>query len=372
MSDWDYIEYACKNNCEGIANNKKIIKNKQLVQISNKNLSIFNNLKEISATQLENYFKCPFYAFMQNIAKIKPRLSSDILSFDIGNVLHELVFKYYSLNKQVGDVYEFCKQEVFNYANTDDRLKQNLTSPILTALIDEAVRVLDGVDYMDKNSLFIPYRFEYKFGGSSALKFKNISIKGAVDRVDVCNDMIRVIDYKSGKAEASLKELYYGNKLQLFLYSLAMEKLLNKKLVGSFYLPLRNAYTKEVENTYALKGFFINEDFVLKALDNRLEIGGTSDIINVTINKEFKAGRTKGVKKLEDKEMDVLKQYSQKVAELAVDEIKQGYIKPTPSEISELCNYCPYMQICLKDCSNICYRSVNKVEIDSFKEAQDE
>ena len=97
LSDWDYIEYVCKNNCDDLKINKKIAKNKQINNISNKNLAIYENLKEISATQLENYFKCPFYAFMQNTLKIKPRLSSDILSFDIGNIFHEVVYKYYSL-----------------------------------------------------------------------------------------------------------------------------------------------------------------------------------------------------------------------------------------------------------------------------------
>lgn len=372
LSDWDYTEYVCKNCLDYEKINKKIVKIKKINNISHKNLIIYENLKEISATQLENYFKCPFYSFMQNTLKIKPRLSSDILSFDIGNILHEIVFKYYSLKKQVGDIYEFCKKEVYSFANSDERLKQNLTSPILTALIDEAVRVINGVDYVDKNSSFVPYKFEYEFGGKTALKLNNIAVKGKVDRVDVCNDMMRVIDYKSGKAEASLKELYYGNKLQLFLYSLAMENLLNKKLVGSFYLPLHNAYTKEVENTYTLKGFFINEDFVLKALDSRLNVGETSDIINVTINSEFKAGRTKGVKKLEDSEMGVLKTYSKLVTEKAVEEIKQGYIKPSPSEVSEICNYCPYAHLCLKDCSIRCNRPASKVDIASFKEADDE
>lgn len=368
----DYIEYLCKND----KNNEKIyekhIKNKQIYKISNKNLNIYENLKEISATQLENYFKCPFYSFMQNVLKIKPRITSEILSFDVGNILHDIMFKYYSLNKQVEDIYEFCKKEVFDFASKDDRLKLNLTSPILTALIDEAVRVVNGVNYMDENSLFQPYKFEYEFKNSTALKLKNINIKGKVDRVDLYNDMIRIIDYKSGKSEASLKELYYGNKLQLFLYSLAMENLLNKKLVGCFYLPLHNVYTKESENIYSLKGFFINEDFVIKALDKRLEIGSSSDIVNISVNTDFKAGRTKGVKKLESTEMQQLKNYSKLVTEQAVDEIRQGYIKPTPSGISEICNYCPYMQMCMRSSANRCYRNCANVALSSFKEADDE
>ena len=46
------------------------------------------------------------------------------------------------------------------------------------------------------------------------------------------------------------------------------EKYFNKKAVGSFYLPLRNAYSTSDDYAYSLKGFFVNEDFVIKALEN--------------------------------------------------------------------------------------------------------
>jgi ATP-dependent helicase/DNAse subunit B len=72
---------------------------------------------------------------------------------------------------------------------------------------------------------------------------------------------MRIIDYKSGKANASLKELYYGHKLQLFLYSSAIENITKNKVVGCFYLPLHNDYTREIGNSYALNGFFINFKF---------------------------------------------------------------------------------------------------------------
>ena len=174
------------------------------------------------------------------------------------------MFKYYKNKKKIEDIYEFCKNEIFNFVGKNERLKLSLESPIILNLIDESVRVITAVNYMDVNSTFVPLSFEQEFKGKNALKLKNINIIGKVDRVDVSGDILRVIDYKSGKAEANLKELYYGNKLQLFLYSCAMEKYFNKKAVGSFYLPLRNAYSTSDDYAYSLKGFFINEDFSFK------------------------------------------------------------------------------------------------------------
>lgn len=381
LSKWDLIEFNCKNKNIEIENNiknneninkinEKIIKNKNFINISEKNKEIYNDFNFVSATTLENYFKCPFYAFMNNILKISPRLKTDILSFDIGNVLHEILFKYYTLNKQVGDIFDFCQKEVFDYVNNDDRLKLNANSPIITNLIDEAVRVVNAMNYIDENSSFEPKYFELDFKGKNALKLKNISLVGKVDRVDVCDNMFRIVDYKSGKADASLKELYYGNKLQLFLYSCAMEKVLGLKGVGSFYLPLHNAYERELGNSYSLKGFYLAEDFVVKSFDKRLEPGTKSDIVNVKLNKQNGVTRTVGYKELNINELNNLKDYSKKVSENAVEEIKSGYIKPSPCEASKSCDYCPYVHLCLKNSNNIAYRQTKKVNLSSFKEGE--
>ncbi len=211
LSKWDYISKIAKDKQKISKINEKIVKSKEILNISNENLKIYENMNSISATMLENYFKCPFYMFLFNVLKIKPRLDNDILSFDIGNVLHEITFKYYKNKKQVGDIYDFCKKEVFAFVDKDDRLKLNLNSPILINLIDEAVRVICGLNYMDENSSFVPFKFEHEFKGEKALKLDNIDVIGKIDRVDVSGDMLRVVDYKSGKADANLKELYYGN-----------------------------------------------------------------------------------------------------------------------------------------------------------------
>ena len=48
-----------------------------------------------------------------------------------------------------------------------------------------------------------------------------------------------------------------------------MENVLKMNAVGSFYLPLHNAYTRELSNTYSMKGFYLAEDFVVKVLKEK-------------------------------------------------------------------------------------------------------
>ena len=79
-----------------------------------------------------------------------------------------------------------------------------------------------------------------------------------------------------------------------------------------------------------------------------------------------------GYKELESDEFLRLKNYSKNVSENAVDEIKSGYIKPTPSEVSKSCDFCPYGHVCLKNSNNIKYRKAEKVNLESFKEVDND
>ena len=160
--------------------------------------------------------------------------------------------------------------------------------------------------------------------------------------------------------------------LQLFLYSSAMERVLDKRAVGSFYLPLHNAYTKELTNTYSLKGFYLAEDFVVRAFDKRLEAGSKSDIINVKLNKTNEVSKMGGFKELNINELNSLKNYAKNVSVNAVNEIKSGFIEPSPSEVSKPCEFCPYVHVCLRNSSCVEYRKANKTNLDSFKEVEDE
>ena len=375
LSEWDYIEEYCKNTKKyekNLKNNiknddllKKFTKNKEICNISKDKLSMYDDMFSVSASTLENYFKCPFNMFISNILKIRPRLDSQVKSLDVGNILHELIYTYYHANKNVGDVLTFCTEQIYKYVEANDRLKMSKDSPIIDNLIRESVRVIEGLNYIDDNSAFVPTYFEYEFKDKSFSE--RTALIGKIDRVDVCDDMLRVIDYKSGKADASLKELYYGNKLQLFMYSKAIERTRQKSVVGNFYLPLHNKYEKnDGENPYSLKGFFVNDKDVVQALDTRLLPGDKSDIVNLRVNKDglaYKYGKA-----LEESDYDMLKNYSYQVSKQALQEIKSGEIRPSPSLVSEPCKYCPYMQICMKNSTVVRERQAGKIVMESFKE----
>ncbi|MBR2969720.1 MAG: PD-(D/E)XK nuclease family protein [Clostridia bacterium] len=372
LSEWDYVDYLCKKD----KNNKKIakntLKNKHFSNISTENLKIYDDMNTISASRLESFFDCPFSSFLNHQLKIKPRIDTKIQSFDIGTILHDILYLYYKRDKKVGEVYEFCRDQVFKHFDRDERLRLNADNAIVQNLIEEAVRTIAGVNYLDENSLFQVRKDLLEFDFSKTpLKLDNINIIGKIDRVDQCGDMLRVVDYKSGKANASLKELYYGHKLQLFLYSSAIENVVGDKVVGCFYLPLHNEYMREIGNTYSLNGFYINDNQVIQSFDKRLIPGMKSDIVNVNMLNSGLARTTIGYKEVDSAQMSRLKDYAKRTSIGAVDEIRSGFISPSPSGISKPCDYCPYMQICMRKSEGIDYREDHHIVPDSFKEVED-
>ncbi len=370
LSHWDAIEHKCKKKINDLGEN--VIKNKEISQISSENLKIYKNLHTISPSQLEAYFKCPFNYFLNNTLKISPRVENKLSSQDLGNIIHAVLCEYYKRNKNVGDVYKFCQTQIFALLNSNERLKLNAQSPIVINLIDELVRIIAGVNNIDAKSLFKPYKFEYEFFHNNTFKLQNVEINGKVDRVDKYDadgqSFLRIVDYKSGVADASLKELYYGNKLQLFLYALAMEEKLNGKVVGEFYLPLHNDYVREQKNNYSLKGFFLNDEQIVHALDTSLTPKMRSEIVNLTMSKQNIANKTIGHKELDYSEMERLKHYAKLVSENATEEIRSGFIAASPSDVSLPCSYCPYNHICLHACNGGFARQAKSVGLNSFKE----
>lgn len=362
LSAKDYVEKNLQYNTKLVS---EYVVQKNLTQLSPATIKKVK-LETVSSSRLESYFRCPFSNFVVNVLRVSPRPKNDILPIDTGNILHSILFNYYKANKQVGDLYQFAKNQINKQVENNDRLKLKADSPLLTNLIDETVRVLKGVDYIDNNSNFKPTGFEFKFKTDKLLE--NASLIGTVDRVDSDGQNLRIVDYKTGVAEASLKELYYGNKLQLFLYANAIEKIQNKPVLGEFYLPLHNAYGSE-KNTYALKGFFENTPTNVHNMDVRLTPGQKSDIVNITMTKENIA-RNYGDKELNAQEMQLLKNYACKLSNQAISEMASGYIKPSPSGVVSPCNSCPYDHICLKYCNAVEERKPKSVNNTSFEEGE--
>ena len=377
LSMWDLIEYVYSNNIEISNKLNKIINN--LVQASMSNEAKIDasliNFNEISASALETYFQCPFKYFAGHILKLKEPVSSEIEMLDIGNILHELAYKYYlSNNRSSLNIKQFCANTIKFIIEKDEKLQQHINNPILINLISEAERFITHLRDLDSNSLFKPTYFEKAFGENCSFKglplTDKINLKGKIDRIDIYNNHFRIIDYKSGNADASLAELYYGKKLQLFLYASAVSNALNKQISGTFYLPIQNVLGKadDKDSVYKLIGFYTDNNDLASAYDINIETNLKSEFVNISLKKDSTIAK-KSDKVLTPSEMERLLDYAKQISINALSEIANGSFAPSPLKFDNMhtaCMYCPYLSLCSKVSKDIAYRNVCKVNKDSF------
>ncbi|MBO5910049.1 MAG: PD-(D/E)XK nuclease family protein, partial [Clostridia bacterium] len=377
LSLWDLVEYVYTNNVNlnenitNIINNTNIFANSNKINVESKYLQF----SEISASALETYFQCPLKYFFAYILKLKEPVSNDIEMLDIGNILHELAYKYYiQKNHNEIDIHAFCNNTIKSLIAQNEKLQQHINNPILINLIAEAERFISHLRDLDQNSKFCPTYFEKSFGENKSFiplpLTDNVSLKGKIDRIDTFEDYFRIIDYKSGSADATLSELYYGKKLQLFLYGLAVSNATGKKLSGTFYLPIKNVVEKadNNENIYKLIGFYTDDNALAEAYDVNINTNFKSDYLNMTLKKDGTLSK-RSDKVLSPNEMNALLQYSKEISINALNEISSGNFKASPLKFDKMhnaCSYCPYLTLCSKNSHNTSFRDVCKVNKDSF------
>ena len=185
---------------------------------------------------------------------------------------------------------------------------------------------------------------EVNFGGDKMPKdFKKITfdngrvrLKGVIDRVDFYGDYARIIDYKTGKSDDSFKALFTGEKLQLYLYALALK---DKKLAGAYYMPIIDEYSSEENKQGSLViGNTLEDDEILSANDENFRDKNESEYLPV------KMGKNKLLGTLKEEEMSSLTEYARQMGERAVEQMKDGIVVASP--LDKACDYCAYHAVC--------------------------
>ncbi len=377
LSLYDLIEYCFTNNVNlsaqvsQILNNSNISAELKQIDVDTK----FTKLTQISASALETYFQCPVKYFLSYVLKLKEPVSAEIQMLDVGNILHDLAYRYYiNQNREQLDIHTFCNTTIYSMVAEDEKLKQHLDNPILINLISEAERFISHLRKLDANSKFEPHYFEKAFGANCALQALPLTdktiLKGKIDRIDFFDEYFRIIDYKSGNADATLAELYYGKKLQLFLYALAIQNATGKKLSGTFYLPIKNVVERADNNTniYKLIGFYTDNQDLASAYDININQNLKSEFVNISLKKDGSISK-RSDKALTQSEIEALMDYAKKVSVKALSEIELGKFNPSPLKFDSMhnaCTYCPYLGLCSKSSNNITFREMGKVSKDSF------
>lgn len=328
--------------------------------------------KVTSPTAVEDYYKCPFRAFASHSLKIKSREEGRVNVLAVGNIMHEILNGYVNNIDNITDdisankLFEDVSSETMQKDDYSKFISESSTKATVDRVLAECKQYCDKTRGMVKASKLTDCKTEVAFGDGANAQFPSIKLmdgkvrlKGKIDRVDLGDKYFRVLDYKTGKTDASEKLLFSGVKLQLYLYAAAvMEKYKGneeKIPAGLYYLPITNKYEKEEDKGGAIAiGKTLAENEAIIAQDQNFFESGQSNYIPIEYDKDkqkFKNG-------CDRKTLESYIDYAVKVCDLAVKRLSEGVIKPSPYE--NACQYCEFSSLC--GVHNATPRSVGSVK----------
>ncbi len=324
--------------------------------------------KSTSVSKLEKFYKCPCQYYFAYMLGLKRREEMEILTTETGTIIHEVLEKYFGIENTSFNVDEFIEKQ-FARILSEDRFKAMLGSidgvTMIERLKRECKRIVKDLDAINARSKFKPVFVEASFSDDGVFKpfilhteYGDVKLIGKIDRVDHWGGYVLIIDYKSFRsADIGFKDIYFGNKIQLYIYLNAICSQKGYSPAGAFYLPLFNAYTTD-ENRYKLKGQVLFDKDIIEAIDS--SYGKKESIVEVTVNSKGELRNKDDLFSAND--FKVVMEYAKKIAVKGVELISEGFIKATPC--SDACSRCDYFEIC-KD-RNGEERHLPQVKIDSF------
>lgn len=312
-----------------------------------------------SVSAIESYFKCPRRFLYGYGYFAKKRKDCTFRSLDKGNFIHsavELFIKKFSPGIDVEKLAASCFEEVFAREEYQRFMTSAREKAVFYKLKDEIIRACRQITRQITGSDFLPYCVEAEFDEGKvfppialSLKGGKLLLKGKIDRVDVCEKgakrYVRIIDYKSGSVEYRKKHLYFGEKVQLFIYMNALKERFEP--AGVYYLPITSRFSDEGERRYRLLGVTVLNAEIIRASDRELEAGGESELLYLKLSQSKDGAVKPGVNLAEKGTFDNYLKYSLLLCEKAAEEILGGFSDIAPCEGA--CSYCDYYEACAPD-----------------------
>lgn len=316
---------------------KKLYLNKKQLKTENLKQFFFKN-NRFSVSQIERFYDCPFKHYVDYGLRLKSKKTETIDKLDFGKIIHEVLECFANQNKEnlenisKDNVKSFVKSFVENLINEKYSHVENIEFQ-KKLIVKEAVGVVEKFLYEQRNSSYKIYQTEKAIFDNFVFDGETLALKGQVDRVDFGNDGVRIIDYKTGSINVNMyQELFYGKKIQLFMYSKVLGK--TKRVEGLYYFSAKSSLPT-VKNP-VLQG--ITRKDCIANVDKRF-IG----------NQDFKSDiieRKKGcLNEVKAEQLSTLENYAVALSKNAIKHILKGRISAFPSVKS--CEVCDYKGICL-------------------------
>ncbi|GEM_PF-1774469 len=221
-----------------------------------------------SPSQLEKYATCPFTFFSSKLLGIEAAEEKNIegSSLDQGRWMHLLLEEFFKKNKvklqeainrkearpkileQLQEnVWQFSKAFLSDKPWIHPDLFQDFSQRALGVAQEIIRHFWEQGENKKSAKAFYPSYFEQEFGGKNPVlrfdfeKLPPLQIGGRIDRIDLSEDQKEFIawDYKTGEIGELSREIQEFTKLQLPLYLLAGQQLLQARPVAALAMGLK-------------------------------------------------------------------------------------------------------------------------------------
>ena len=287
---------------EEVIKSKKIIKSNDAEIIKKDNLineKINDILKRgVSASTLNLFIKNPYLFYEQKILDVNDSEESKYLNYmDQGTLIHKVIEKIYKpyigLTLKVEHI-DLMKEELenesiksFSELYSKEPEGKNL---IFIEVLKEYIN--NTLDYernqlIKQNARIKIISLEKKISTNILVNNKDVKLNGIIDRIDMFNGCLRVIDYKSGQVKPGVLDIKNIDNVKTdYKYSYLLQLLFYKYLAKSFYkneeiLDIGICSLKERNSPF----LFVKDHSILPINEIRIII---SDIISKILEtKEF-------------------------------------------------------------------------------------
>ncbi len=318
----------------------------------------YRNFSYFSVSQFNQYARCPLSYYFSYILNLKPPESDEGLdAMTTGTFAHacfetmsrEVIDKRYSMP---GSLTEGLKKKMQAIAEKEYRkiLKEKKISGMGNIYhrmqFHNLTRGLSDEDIREANKGILLKFLEYVYDPENRDRYRlnsihsvehviepgefsidGIPVKGLIDRVDMNDERIAVIDYKPTKIvdksvrEELIRKMLEYREFQLPVYALYSHEQLDtgkNKTIETFLLTFRDSKACEFSKVLYRNGVFT---FMM-------ETGGRNSTEEELVLDDFEVNMRKEIKKI-------------------VNNIKKGDFRLTPGE--EACRWCNFITICHQD-----------------------
>lgn len=315
----------------------------------NKNnlIKYINNNLTLSYSSMDNYYKCSFKYYINNILKLNP--FEETFNTKIGTLFH-YVLEHTLKNKDDYKKYwdekiktlELTSKEKFFINNLEETCKFTIE----TIKKQQQYSSLNNIKYEEK--IYINKNGNIK-----------ITFMGIIDKLlykeNEDETIVAIIDYKTGNTSIDLNKTIYGLSMQLPIYLYLSKKLelKNIKIAGIYIQNIINKNDENKEENLKLNGYSTSNKNILKEFDNSYESSNIIKSMKTKKDGEFYSY----AKTLNEEQIDSLTTLVDEKIEEASKNILEANFKINPKQIGYNnligCEFCTFKDICFKEEKNI-------------------